>query len=139
MRYCKLFLPILSTSLLLAPLAVAHHSDAAYDKAITKTTSGTLKEFDWNAPHAGVLVEYKNEKGETAEIYATTFAPQQLARQGFAPKDFKPGQKVELVWHPARSGAGGGLLVSLKLEDGRVVSAGGPPGQQTATPPAPKP
>ncbi len=84
-------------------------------QGITKTTSGTLKEFDWNAPHAGVLVEYKNEKGETAEIYATTFAPPQLARQGFAPKDFKPGQKVELVWHPARSGAGGGLLVSYLL------------------------
>jgi Family of unknown function (DUF6152) len=139
MRYRILLVSLLSTLLLLPPLAAAHHSDAGYDKTTTKTASGTLKEFDWNAPHAGVLVEYKNEKGETVEVYATTFAPQQLVRQGFAPKDFKAGQKVEVVWNPAHSGGAGGLLVSLTLEDGRVVRSGGPPGPPPPAPPTPKP
>jgi len=139
MCYCKRLLSILSTLLFLAPLAVAHHSAAAYDHTVTKMATGTLKEFDWNSPHAGALIEYKNDKGETVEVYASTLAPLQLIHQGFAPKDFKPGQKVEVVWHPARSGGTGGLLVSLKLEDGRVVQGGLPPGQPPAAPPPPKP
>lgn len=96
--YWKVFVSIASPLLVFAPLGVAHHSAAAYDQTVTKMASGILKEFDWNSPHAGALVEYKNEKGEVVEVYATTLAPLQLIHQGFAPKDFKPGQKVELAW-----------------------------------------
>ena len=72
MRYWKLFVSITSPLLVLAPLGVAHHSVAAYDQTVTKMASGILKEFDWNSPHAGALVAYKNEKGEAVEVYATT-------------------------------------------------------------------
>lgn len=114
--------------------ADAHHSFAAYDMATTKKITGTLKEVDWNAPHAGFTVSYQNEKGDEVEVPVSTIAPTAIARQGFSPKDFKVGMQVELSWHPNRNGLMGGDMESLKLEDGRVLSGGG---FSSLTPPPP--
>jgi hypothetical protein len=43
-----------------------------------------------------------------------------FVKQGFKPKDFRVGDKVEISWHPSRSGATGGILSTLKLPDGRI-------------------
>jgi hypothetical protein len=110
-----------------AQQARAHHSFAAYDMATTKTISGTLKEVDWNAPHAGFTVSYRNEKGEDVDVAVSTVVPTAIVRQGFSPKDLKVGMKVELSWHPNRNGLPGGDMESLKLEDGRIVKGGGLP------------
>jgi len=125
--------------------ALAHHSFAAYDQAVTKSVSGTLKEFDWNAPHSGITVAYLDEKGEEQELAVTTGAPSTIARQGFKPKDFKVGSKVTLSWHPNRNGLPGGEMTELKLDDGRVLNGGfafpgasaGPPGGPPAGAPPP--
>lgn len=108
--------------------AWAHHSAAGVDMSVTKTASGTLKEMDWAAPHAAVVVIYKNDAGEMEEVYLGTAAPALITRQGFKRQDFRPGSKVEVSWHPNRAGQGG-ELESLKLEDGRVLTGGiAPPG-----------
>jgi len=99
----------------------AHHSYAAYDMEITQTVSGTLKQFDWVAPHAELKVAYLNDQGAMQEMSVTTGSPAILARQGFEAKDFVVGSKVTMSWHPNRNGAPGGELAELKLEDGRVL------------------
>jgi hypothetical protein len=108
--------------------ASAHHSFAAYDQSVTKSVSGTLREFDWNAPHSGITVAYTDESGQTQEISVTTGAPSTIASQGFKPKDFRIGTKVELSWHPNRNGVPGGEMTDLKLEDGRTLHGGFNPG-----------
>ena len=119
-------------------LALAHHSFAAYDQAVTKSLSGTLKEFDWNAPHSGITVAYVDEKGEEQELAVTTGAPSTIASQGFKPKDFKVGSKVTLSWHPNRNGLPGGEMTELKLDDGRVLHGGfGLPGASPGAPGGP--
>jgi Family of unknown function (DUF6152) len=124
--------------------ALAHHSFAAYDQAVTKSVIGTLKEFNWNAPHSEITVAYMDEKGQVQEVSVTTGAPNMIASQGFKPKDFRVGTKVTLSWHPNRNGMPGGEMTEVKLEDGRTLKGGfggaAPPGTapaQQGPPPSP--
>jgi hypothetical protein len=115
----------------------AHHSFAAYDQKVTQMVSGTLKEFDWDAPHAGMTVAYLDGQGAMQEVSVTTGSPAVITKQGFKPNDFRIGSKVTMSWHPNRNGAPGGELVELKLDDGRVLHGGFPsiPGGKPGEPP----
>ena len=109
--------------------AWGHHSAAGVDMATTRTASGTLKSVEWTAPHAAVVVAYRDEQGKLAEVAVGTAAPSLILRQGFKRADLRIGSKVQLKWHPNRSGAPGGELESLTLEDGRTLTGGlAPPG-----------
>jgi hypothetical protein len=122
--------------LLAAAPALAHHSSAGIDTSKTLSTDATLKSFAWSAPHAQIIVDYKDESGKEIELSVTTFAPGMLIRQGFSPKDFRRGDKIKLFWHPNRSGSPGGILSKIVTADGRVMTGevqggapgGGPPG-----------
>jgi len=100
--------------------AQAHHSAAGIDMTRTVTIVGTLKEFDYGAPHALFTIVSKDDKGNEMETKCATISPAGLIKQGFRPKDFVPGDQVEVTYNPNRSGVGG-IMVTLKLGDGRVV------------------
>ncbi|MGU7771577.1 DUF6152 family protein [Burkholderia sp. MR1-5-21] len=119
--------------------AHAHHSFAAYDQTVTKSVTGTLKEFDWNAPHSSMTVAYVDSTGKADEVSVTTGAPATISSQGFKPNDFKVGQKVTLNWHPNRNGLPGGEMTDFTLADGRVLHGGfgAPPGAGGASAGAP--
>ena len=98
----------------------AHHSAAGIDLTATSTAQATLQEFRWTAPHAALVFVAKGADGKSQKITLGGAAPGSFARQGFKPKDFKVGDKMEVAWYPARNGRPGGLLATLKLPDGRV-------------------
>jgi hypothetical protein len=102
---------------------------------LQNSVTGTLKEFDWNAPHSGITVTYLDEKGQPQEMSVTTGAPSSIASQGFKPKYFRVGTKVTLSWHPNRNGLPGGEMT--ELEDGHTLKGGfgGPGGPPGAAPP----
>lgn len=102
--------------------AMAHHSFAAYDMRSTKEVDGVLREFRWGAPHSSMVVEYKNEKGETVRMSLASGSPLMFSKQGFKPRDFKRGDKVHVVFHPNANGSPGGALASFRLPDGRTFS-----------------
>lgn len=104
----------------IAAPASAHHSGAGYDMKKTYTAQATLKEFRWGAPHSAAVFVIKDKNGKSQEINVATASPGMLTRQGFKPKDFKVGEKVEIAWHPSRNGNLGGTLSSIKLPDGRI-------------------
>ncbi|EIZ79724.1 hypothetical protein WSK_1701 [Novosphingobium sp. Rr 2-17] len=106
---------------LAATPALAHHSFAAYDMKTLKTASGTLKEFRWGAPHSSMVVIYK-DKGKDAQMSIVSGSPLMFSKKGFAPRDFKRGDKVKVVYHPNANGAPGGALAGLTLSDGRTFS-----------------
>lgn len=120
MHLGKLLIKAIGVSLLLALPALAHHSFAAYDLSRTITVSGTIKELRWGAPHAALLLVYVDAKGKTVDLMVQSGAPAAFAKQGFNPKNFRPGEKVELAYHPNRNGSLGGAMASLKLPDGRM-------------------
>lgn len=106
--------------------ALAHHSSAGIDTSITLSADATLKQFTWGAPHAQIIVDYRDESGKDVELSVTTFAPGMLIRQGFAPKDFRRGDKLKLFWHPNRSGSPGGILAKIVTADGRTMDGEAP-------------
>ena len=112
--------------------ALAHHSAAGVDTSKTLSADATLKQFTWSAPHAQIIVDYKDESGKDVELSVTTFAPGMLIRQGFSPKDFRHGDKIKLFWHPNRSGSPGGILSRIVTADGRVMT-----GEIQGSPPTP--
>jgi hypothetical protein len=104
---------------LAAPLS-AHHSFSGYDMQKTLSGSATLKEFRWGAPHSMVVFMIKGADGKPQEVAMGSASPAAFAKQGFKPRDFKVGEKMEITWRPSKSGATGGLLATMKLADGRT-------------------
>jgi len=102
-----------------APVS-AHHSFGGYDMKKTITAEATIKEFRWGAPHSAAVFVIKNAKGKQEEVVVASAAPSMFVKQGFKPKDFRVGDKVEISWHPSRNGATGGILSTMKLPDGRT-------------------
>ena len=110
---------VLALGMVALPVS-AHHSASGYDMKKTETAQATIKEFRWSAPHSSAVFIIKGPKGQPQELLAHTATPAMFIRQGFKPKDFKVGEKVEIMWHPTRSGAPGGIVSSIKFADGRV-------------------
>ena len=108
--------------------ALAHHSSAGVDETQTLSADATLKQFSWSAPHAQIIVTYRDASGKDVDVSVTSFAPGLLIRQGFSPKDFRRGDKIKLFWHPNRNGSAGGILAKIVAADGRVLSGEGPGG-----------
>jgi hypothetical protein len=119
-----------------APVS-AHHSFAGYDMSKTLSQPATLKEFRWGAPHSMVVVLIKGPDGQPQKVTIGSASPAAFAKQGFQPRDFKVGDKMEVTWHPSKSGATGGVLSSIKLADGRVFRDAefGPSGTAVTSPP----
>jgi hypothetical protein len=98
----------------------AHHSAAGYDLVKTLSAEATLKEFRWGAPHSGAVFVIKGPDGKPVDMTVASATPAMFVKQGFKPKDFQIGDKMEITWHPAKSGHLGGMLASMKFPDGRV-------------------
>ena len=115
--------------------ALAHHSFNAYDISKVMTATGTLKEFRWGAPHSSMVLTYKDASGKPAEMILVSGSPLAFSKQGMAPRDFHPGDKVTITYHPNTNGAPGGVLATLSLPNGKKYSdaeaaaagPGGPP------------
>lgn len=105
---------------LVAGVAAAHHSAAGYDFNKTESAQATIKEFRWGAPHSSIVITIKGATGRPEDVALASAAPTTFVRQGFKPKDFRIGDKVEITWHPTRNGNPGGILDTMKLRDGRV-------------------
>lgn len=102
-----------------APVS-AHHSAAGYDLSKTLSAQATLKEFRWGAPHSAAVFTIKGPDGKPEDMTVASGSPSMFVKQGFNPKDFQIGDKMEITWHPAISGHLGGMLASVKFPNGRV-------------------
>lgn len=111
---------ILGVSLGMSANVSAHHSYAAYDMTRTLTAKATVKEFYWGAPHSSASFVIIEPDGKQQNITLQGAAPNTMVKQGLHPRDIQKGMKVEITWHPMRSGEPGGTLASIKFEDGRV-------------------
>lgn len=116
-----------ASSLAFAAVATAHHSQAMFDNTRTETLSGKVTEFNWVNPHSTFKVEVTGADGK-AVIWAIEMnSPQNLVRDGWKRTTIKAGDQVSVVVRPLRSGAPGGLYLSIQLADGTVLNgdAGG--------------
>lgn len=120
-RYLALALLVLITS---SPV-LAHHSAAGIDRTASVTIAGTVKEFRWANPHSWIDVDVANDKGPVTWSVELT-SPAFLIRAGWKSTTLKPGDKVSVTVRPFKNGDPGGLLMSVTLPDGQVLSERGP-------------
>ena len=107
-------------SALVIPVS-AHHSFAMFDQSITTTLDATVTKFKWTNPHAWVEVTVLDDTGKKQTWAVEMTSPNNLMREGFKRRTFRPGDKVDLVINPLRSGKSGGAFVGAKLADGTVL------------------
>ena len=119
---------ILSGVLTLLPLAgsvSAHHNMSAYfDFNNRVTITGTLAKIDWRNPHVELIVDAKD--GQQAQPWRLEGpAPGFFRDRDISKADFEGavGKAVTFEASRARDGSAWGLLRTMTLPSGKLVSA----------------
>lgn len=120
-RVAASLLMMSSLSALSLPLLAHHGTGVAYEVDKQVTIKGTVTEWIWANPHCGLLFDVTDDKGNVAHWGAELPNPHSLSQAGLSKDIFKPGDKVTVAGHPARSGAPRLELLSVTLADGRVL------------------
>ena len=112
---------LLAATAMTAP-AEAHHSAAMFDMTKNVTLNGTIKEFFWRNPHAGIeMVAMDTSSGKMEEWAIECSTPNILIRKGWALHSLNPGDKVSLVMHPMKDGGKAGLVMTVTTPAGAVL------------------
>src|SRR5208282_601589 len=94
-----------------ADTAQAHHSLSAYDISTTIEFGGTVKRFEWSAPHCWLILDVPDEAGNSTEWVLEAGTPVVNNRYGWTRDTFKAGDKLKVTVFPARDGPGHGALM----------------------------
>jgi hypothetical protein len=122
----KIGAPIVLAAILLAGTAWAHHNmSALFDFNNRVTMSGTLTKLDWRNPHIELIVDRKGD-GDQVEVWSIEGPPPSFFRnQDITKADFESalGKTVTAEASRARDGSRSGLLRTINLPNGKLVSA----------------
>ena len=106
--------------------ASAHHAAApVFDLASEKTVSGVVKQVDWTNPHIWVWLDVQSASGQVETWGFEGMSPNFLARRGWTRTSLQTGAKITVTFRPLKDGRPGGMFMTGKLEDGRVLTSGG--------------
>jgi hypothetical protein len=103
--------------------AQAHHSFANFDKSRTLKLKGTVKEWQFTNPHSWLQL-IVNEGGQQVEYSIEGASVNTLVRRGWGAKTFKPGDKIDIVVYPLKTGHNGGAFLSATFENGKTITSG---------------
>ena len=106
---------------------LAHHGYAAFYTTQQVTLKGTVTEWHWVHPHAVLMINVKDDKGNIVE-WATEFGGKSFARN-----TFKVGDEVTVTLEPAKNGAPVGRTLTVVLANGQVLVAQRGPGTLSPT------
>ncbi len=111
----------LAALLTVYPIALAHHSNAMFDKSEVRQATATVKEFQWTNPHVWIQVYLENDDGEVEEWSIEGGGPNTLFRKGWRPNSFKPGAIVEFKFYPMHDGSNAALFVGARFASGETL------------------
>ncbi len=107
---------------LLVPLsAYSHHSNSAYQVREVISLTGTVQEWRWVNPHTWLFLEVEDEDGERREWALEGRAPGILARAGWHPDVFQPGETVMVYGSPAKDGRAEAIIARVTKADGTIL------------------
>ena len=104
-----------------AARVVAHHSPVMFDMTKSVTIEGTVVEFSWTNPHSSIQLDVAGTGGAMERWGVEMGSPNSMVRAGWKSTILKPGDRVSVTVRPLKSGERGGMFVSIKLADGRVL------------------
>lgn len=103
------------------PAAVAHHSNAEYDRGTVVELEGEIVDVVWHNPHVGLAVRTTRADG-TAEIWRMEAADLiGTVRRGVPAGTFVVGQQVKVAGFPSTRRLGRMLVSNVLLPDGVEV------------------
>jgi hypothetical protein len=104
---------------------LAHHSFAMFDQEHPIELEGTVQDFKFTSPHTFILLQVKEQDGNTTVWNLEGGSPTALSRDGWTAKTLKHGDEIKLTVEPLRSGAPGGAWTvnKVKFKDGQPVVA----------------
>lgn len=109
-------------ALLFLPSVSAHHGASLFDMKSSIAIKGTVTNFDWSNPHAMILADVKDDKGNvqnwSIEIRG---GPNVLTKAGWSKESLKPGDEVTLIGHPAKDGSNSMRLVKVVVANGKEL------------------
>ena len=104
-----------------AGTAFAHHSFAIFDHSQTYTLKGKVKSFQWTNPHGYIDLEVKDGPPGIDHFTLEMTSINMLQRAGWKSSDVHPGDEVTAIVAPLATGDKGGLLLELRMKDGRTL------------------
>ena len=106
--------------------ASAHHSFAPFDMGVQQDhRAAPSRQVEWTNPHIWVWVDVPNDQGGVDAWGFEGMSPNYLGRRGWTRNSLKPGDKITVTYRPLRDGKKGGMFVSTKAPDGRLLSMQG--------------
>ena len=114
-----------TTILLTAISAEAHHSAVMFDDKKEVTFEGVVKEFQFTNPHSWLLVDVTNKDGSVTTWGFEAEGPSTLLRNGVRPADFRSGTKLTITGRPMKDGRPGALWLKALRADGVEFYPGG--------------
>jgi uncharacterized protein DUF6152 len=112
---------VIGVLMIAVPLFAHHGTGVAYDTEKVVTLKGTVTEWIWANPHCGLLFDVTDDKGTVVHWGAELTNPHALSEAGFSKDVFKPGDKITITGHLAKSGASRMESSRIVLADGRVL------------------
>jgi Family of unknown function (DUF6152) len=106
--------------------ASAHHNmTALFDFNDRVTVTGTLKKIDWRNPHIYLSIDVKTDKGALEGWQGEGPAPSWFRIRDVGKADFENSieKPLTLELSRARDKSLSGLIRTIKMPDGRVISA----------------
>ena len=104
--------------------ALAHHSMAMFDQTRIETLTGTVTDFEWVNPHSWLHMSVTGENGTPENWSITGGSPRNMSFIGWTADTVKPGDEIEVGFHPARDGSRVGVLSTATLSDGTELCNG---------------
>jgi hypothetical protein len=92
-----------------------------FDREHARVIEGTVKEFQWTNPHAWLQLDAADGQGKSVEWSIEMGGINSLARSGYRPGTFKPGDTVAVFLAPHADGVPAGLYIGARLQDGTVL------------------
>ena len=112
-----------SVAIILGTLpALAHHSLAPYDRDVTRSIEGVVKDYSFSNPHVKLILAVSNPDGSTTNWSFESTNVQRMMSRGFNRVSAREGDKITVRYNPLRSGAAGGMFTGFT--DSRGVSYG---------------
>jgi hypothetical protein len=101
--------------------AWGHHSFAIFDHTQTHTLKGTVLSFQWTNPHGYIELDVAEGPAGVERYTVELTSINMLRRAGWKSSDVHAGDEVTAVVAPLLNGDAGGLLLELKVPDGRTL------------------
>jgi hypothetical protein len=107
-----------------APVLAHHGFSVEFDKDNPLTLTGTVTKMEFMNPHIYFYVDVKGKDGKVVNWAFEGGPPNVIYRQGWRKDTLKPGDVVTVKGFRAKDGTHLAACSTVKLPDGREVSAG---------------